>query len=105
MHSMPTFVLTPTSRCSLGAQYTVILITTTKGKKAQDSFSRNFLNLMKWFVFLTQTATVACALVEWPVSKTIPCGSISFLQCLQEGSQPGSQIGADSRHRQYRKRA
>ena len=27
-------------------------------------------------------ATVACASVDWPVSGTIPYGSISFLQCL-----------------------
>lgn len=86
----------------LGTHYTVILIITAlvRGKKAHDLFSSNFLSLMKWFVFLTQTATVACASVEWPVSGTIPCGSISFLQCLQEGSQPESQIRADSRHRQ-----
>lgn len=44
---------------------------------------------MKGFLSLPRADTAAYAFAEWPVSKTIPCGSSSFLQCLQEsrGSQ------------------
>lgn len=89
------------AQCNIRPKIVIIInliISTAKGKSITVHLV--LISQMKYFLSLTWAATVAWASVAWSVLKIIPCGSGSFLQCLQESS--GSQTRAGSRPRQYK---